>query len=63
MPDCGKEWEDLPKSERPMFWTTPASNGVRFRVAQLIFETNDDAIGYVKRTMPSRLNDAILAWR
>lgn len=62
-PTTGKEWEDMPPNERPLFWTTPSADGVCFRVAQLIFKTNDDALDYVKRTTPERVSEALNAWR
>jgi hypothetical protein len=61
-PTCGKEWELMSKSARPLFWSTPTSNGVRFRVAQLIFETNADAMAYVKKHLPHCLAEALSAW-
>ncbi len=62
-PATGKEWENMPPNERPLFWTTPTADGVRFRVEQLIFKSNDDALDYVKRTMPGRVSEAQAAWQ
>jgi hypothetical protein len=60
---CGSEWESASRDERPMFWSTPVVDGVRFRVAQLIFKSNEEAMQYVKNYMPSRFNEALLAWQ
>lgn len=58
-----REIEQMTLKPRPIFWTTPTIGGVRFRVAQLIFETNADAIDYVRRRMPDCLDEAVVAWR
>lgn len=45
-PTTGKEWESMPPGERPTFWSTPDAHGPRFRVEQLIFKNNDDALDF-----------------